>query len=362
MPVRVTMAAWIGSSNAGDELIHAALRRKLRARGVDVTVITADPGAARSSGAVGVGHLDAIGIARAIRADDALIVGGGGLLQDHTSACNLPHHLSRPAWARAVATPHAAVGVGAGPVRTRLGGTQVRHALGGAVGISARDQGSVDLLRGLGLRGVRLAADLALSLPSPPTAADDWITACLRPWRTTRSRLPVAIRSWRDTTPDDMVARLAHGLDDAARRLGLPVRLVAMQPGRDDMVHRRVAARMRAPVTVVSPPPREVLRVLAASRVVVAMRYHAAVGALLAGRPIAVVACDAKLMRLARDIGPGATQLPWTRAALAHLGETISGVVAHDEHLPAALARLRTRERVNDAILDVLLERTAHTA
>jgi polysaccharide pyruvyl transferase CsaB len=388
--VRVTVAAWIGSANAGDALIFTALRRKLLARGTRVTAIsTRAVTDAISAGAEApaeapaetadadhtdteadhtdaetdhaeveqVDHRALWSIALTIRGSDALIFGGGGLLQDQTSSFNLPYHLSRIAMARAFGTPFAAVGVGAGPLRTAAGRWQVRRALRGAVAISARDEGSVELLRTLGVPGVELSADLAVSLPEPDVAPADVICACLRPWRAARGRLPVATRTRSDITPTSMVARLAVGLDDASTRMGLPVRLVALQRGWDDLLHQRVAERMTRTVVLVTPPAHAVLDVIAASRVVVAMRYHAGIGALLAGRPAVLIGYDPKLDGLAGALGPAGALLPWAPDALAGLGPAVAAVAPHAARVPAALAGLRTREAVNDRIIDDLLAR-----
>ncbi|HSJ46641.1 MAG TPA: polysaccharide pyruvyl transferase family protein [Euzebyales bacterium] len=354
--MRVTVTAWIGSVNAGDELIFAALRDKLLARGTHVTAISTRPAAGRDTGVTDVGHLAPAAVLGAIRSSDALIFGGGGLLQDRTSPFNLPYHLSRLAVARATGTPRAVIGVGAGPLRTTVGRAQVRAALRGTTAVSVRDRGSVEVLRRTGVRDVRLAADLALSLPAPSAAAEDRICACLRPWRPTQGRLPAGTRSRRDVTAPAMVDRLARGLDDAARRLGLPVRLVAMQPGWDDLLHARVAERMHADVSLVSPPTERVLDVIAASRVVVAMRYHAAIGAVLAGRPATLIGYDGKLVGIAEAMGPAARLLEWAPADLNLLGAATAGVADEGADLPGVLADLRMRERVNDTVLDDVLD------
>ena len=350
--MRVTVAAWIGSANAGDELIFSALRDKLVARGTRVTAISTTP----RVGVHTVGHLAPAAVITAIRSSDAFVLGGGGLLQDQTSPFNLPYHLSRLAIARVAGTPRAVVGVGAGPLHSGLGRVQVRAALRGATAVSVRDHGSGEVLRHAGVTDVRLAADLALALPAPTVAPADRICACLRPWRTARGRLPVSTRGRRDVTPETMVDRLARGLDEAAGRLGLPVRLVAMQPGWDDLLHARVAERMHTDVSVVSPPAARVLDEIAASRVVVAMRYHAAIGAVLAGRPATLVGYDPKLGGIAEAMGPAARLLAWTPAALGLLGAATSAVAAEGGGLAAVLAGLRERERVNDTVLDDLLD------
>lgn len=353
--MRVTVAAWIGSTNAGDDLIFGALCHKLHVRGTRVTAISTRPAQTARAGVDAVDHRDLRGILGAIRSSDALVFGGGGLLQDQTSGFNLPYHLSRIAMARATRTPFAVVGVGAGPLRTAAGRWQVRQALRGAVGVTARDAGSLELLRSLGVDGARLAADLAVSLPAPDVAPVDVICACLRPWRAARGRLPVGTRSRSDITATPMVARLAAGLDEAAARTGMPVRLVAMQQGWDDLLHARVAERMSCTVDVVSPPVEGVLAEVAASRVVVAMRYHAGIAAVLAGRPAVLIGYDPKLDGLATALGPAGALLPWDPGALAELGQSVAAVTPHADRVPDALAELRTRESVNDDVLDALL-------
>lgn len=352
--MRVTVAAWIGSANAGDELIFAALRRKLLARGAHVTAVTLRPAAEDPAA---VGHADPVGLARAVRASDALVLGGGGLLQDQTSSANLPYHLSRLTLARLLGTRRAIVGVGAGPLRTAAGRAQVRRALRGVTAISVRDTASAEVLRSLGIGGVRVAADLAVSLPAPDVAPADVLCACLRPWRAGRTRLPVRTRVGTDITPTTMVDRLARGLDRAAGALGLPIRLVAMQPGWDDLLHARVADRLLADVELCSPPADRVLDVIAASRAVVAMRYHAGIAALLAGRPTTLVGYDPKLTALAGAMRGAARLLDWTPADLDHLGAaTVVVAGTGGAGLAAALADLRARERGNDAVLDEVLE------
>src|SRR5688572_2849834 len=125
--MRVLVAAWVGSTNLGDELIFAALVRKLRARGVDVTAVSVDPAATTAAhGVAAVAHSDLNGLWRALSECDAVVFGGGGLLQDETSPFNLPYHLSRLWLARLRSRRAVAVGVGAGRLDTAVGRRLVR--------------------------------------------------------------------------------------------------------------------------------------------------------------------------------------------------------------------------------------------
>jgi polysaccharide pyruvyl transferase CsaB len=349
--MRCTVAAWIGSTNLGDELIFAALRAKLASRGVVVSALSVDPAATSAShGVPGLRRRSAL----ARRQGDLMVLGGGGLLQDETSSLNLPFHLSPVALARTRRTPIAGVALGAGRLTTRAGRALVRRMLGG-VELSVRDRPSADLLESIGLPRPVLAADLALSLPRPSVEPVDRIVACLRPWSGGRHRLPVALRA--STTPDWFLAGAASALDELADRAGLPVHLVALDAERDDPVHQAVAARMRSGVTTARPGLDEVVGEVAASRLVVATRYHGAIAAALGGRPVALIGYSPKVEALAGDLGTAATLLRWDRAELAELAGRAVPLLGRHDDMEQALGSLRERGSGNDAVLDRLLER-----
>ena len=351
---RVLVAAWVGSTNLGDELVFTGLRAKLTARGATVSAVSVDPPAtAAAHGVQALDHRDLVGLINTVGDADAVVFGGGGLLQDETSPLNLPYHLSRLAVARRRATPFAAVGVGAGRLDTRLGRTLVRRGLRGAVGVTARDAESVRLLEAVGLRGVQLAADLAVGLPTPEAAALDRLVVCLRPWSAGRKRLPAGLRG--DATPDALVDAAARALDEAADVTGLPVHFVALQSDRDDALHRRVADRMAAAATTAAPGVGDVLAEIARSRVVVAMRYHGGIGALLAARPCVLIGYAPKVDALARELGAGGALLDWSPAGIAGLPKAVEAVIGHQDAVAAGRQRLRRRDAANDAVLDRLL-------
>lgn len=355
---RVLVAAWVGSTNLGDELVFAGLHAKLAARGAAVAVVSVDPAATTAAhGVAALDHRDLAGLIAATGQADAVVLGGGGLLQDETSPLNLPYHLSRVAVARGRGTPFAAVGVGAGRLDTHLGRLLVRRGLRGAAAVSARDADSARLLEAVGVRDVGVAADLALGLPVPAVAPTDRLVVCLRPWSAGRKRLPAGLRG--DATPDAVVAAVGHALDQAANATGLAVRFVALQRDRDDALHRRIAERMDATVTTATPDLDAVLGEIAAARAVVAMRYHAGIGAVLAARPCVLIGYAPKVDALAGELGRGGTLLGWDPRDLGGLARAVDAVSGHAEAVANARDRLRERERGNDAVLDQLLHRRA---
>ncbi len=353
----LTVGGWIGSKNAGDELVHAGLRKLLAERGVDVCAITVDPaGTAARHGGATVSRTRAAAGMWAGRAQGSLVLGGGGLLQDETSVWNLPYHLAPVAAARRRGLHVAGIGLGAGPITSAIGRRMVGAALSG-IDLTVRDDSSADVLAGLGLPRPQVGADLALELPDPQLGAvEDVLAVALRPWSGRRHVLPV---SWsRRSLEPEHVARLVQLVDAVAARLGLGVRFVAFDTEKDDPLHRAVAERLKAEVTeVLAPDPFGALAAVAGSRAVVAMRYHAGIAALLGRRPAVLLGYSPKVNSLAADVGAGFGSVPWSVADPAAVGAAATRAVgqAGEGVLDAALARLRTRGRANSLALDRLL-------
>lgn len=352
----VLAAGWTGSTNLGDELVLRGLRAHLDALGARVTALTTDVAATRMAhGIAAVGHTDVLGTWGAVGRADALVLGGGGILQDQTSAFNLPYHLSRAWLARVRRTPWAAVGVGAGPVSTAVGRRLLR-TLRGARAISVRDAPSAAALAACGVHGTSVAADLAFALPAPRQDPADRMVICLRPWGG-GGRLPVSTERLRAATPPGFVAAAARALDAAADATGLQPVLVALDTVRDADLHDRIAARMRTSAKCVVPTLDSVLADIAAARVVVGMRFHAGVAAALAGRPAVLIGYAPKVVALAEDVGPGGVVLPWRPDSLEGLAAAVQTVIGRDDDMAAAAAALRHRGAGNRRALEILLSR-----
>ena len=162
--------------------------------------------------------------------------------------------------------------------------------------------------------------------------------------------MPVGARR-RHHLDEELLAALALGLDDLSTRTGLPVRFVALQADRDDAVHAQVAARMRAPSERRCPGVHEVVGEVAAGRLVVAMRYHAGIAAVLGGRPAVLLGYSPKVEALADELGDGAQLLPIQAAAIRGLGETGRAVIGQEAAVTRARALLQRRLQVDRAAI-----------
>ena len=367
--MKVLVAGWVGSTNLGDELVFAGLRRLLAEHDTEVAVISRNVEATRAVHGVGaVADTDLYGLLRAAGTADLVVFGGGGLLQDTTSPFNLPYHLSRILAARLRGTPVVGVGLGAGALDTRLGRAEVVRGLRPLAGLSVRDRASQQLLTDLGIADVQLGTDLAVALadagpqsalpeaPSvqPPAALragaqPTSLAVCLRPWSGRRGRLPAQARG--DATPQQHVDQLAAQLDLIAGRTGLAVRFVALQRDRDDDFHARVASQMRAPSTRVAPALDELLGEVSQATAVVSMRYHGGMAAMLTGRPAVLIGYAAKVGSLAEEFGDAGALLPFEPQALARLAPAVEDVVERAPSVAAARARLLARQEVDRRLL-----------
>ncbi|HEY7704869.1 MAG TPA: polysaccharide pyruvyl transferase family protein [Acidimicrobiia bacterium] len=354
--MEVFVSAWVGSTNLGDELIFSALAGKLGRLGVKVTAASVSPAStALAHGVAAVPSSHPTQLLGAMMRADRLVLGGGGLLQDETSNVNLPYHMWRPVVARYLRTPIAGIGLGAGPLRTRGGRRWVQAGLRHVRALTVRDQPSADLLRSLGLEAT-VTADLAWSLPVPEARPPlDHFVVSLRP--------PVPASAWRTAAQgvrmpgEDWVAAAAGALDEISGRTGLPARFVAMQADRDQAVHELVAGRMSSPVSFSSPDLNGLINELGSGRIGIAMRYHAAIGTALAGRPVGLIGYSPKMEALASDLGDGAGLVANDPDGLRALPAAIERVSGADEAMSAATARLREREAGNDEAIHRLLER-----
>jgi len=87
--VKLLQLGYAGHGNAGDEALLAAELAALRAAGSepDIRVVSGDPDATlRLHGVDAVARSDPFALHKALRWCDGLVVGGGSLLQDVTSA------------------------------------------------------------------------------------------------------------------------------------------------------------------------------------------------------------------------------------------------------------------------------------
>ncbi len=168
---RALVVGFYGAPNVGDEVLLDLLVRRIRELGGEPVVASIDPSLTRRMHGVDAVQFANVGdIARALMHCDVLVMGGGGIFQDHhpfnLDAVYLPYAndisgYARPMLlARQLGVPTIVWGQGVGPLSSEGARTLVRELFQHAAAVSVRDESSKALLRQIGVdRDILVAAD-----------------------------------------------------------------------------------------------------------------------------------------------------------------------------------------------------------
>ncbi len=277
--MRLLVSGYYGFGNLGDEALLAGMLSGLPS--VQATVLSGQPEATQTLHNVGAVHrLTGLG---ALVTHDALLSGGGGLLQDKTSSRSLRYYLGVISLAKRLGKRVVVYGQSVGPL-SAAGEKAVARALKG-VPVAVRDKPSQTLLARLNIPA-ELVADAALALPAPLARPADAAPV-----------LFVPRGGFREVTA--AFARVAQRLEAE----GVPLAGLALQPGEDD---RPLAELVRAAPSLqklTTNTPGEALETVAGSRYVVSARLHGLIFAARAGRPASGVAYDPKVAAFCAEAG-----------------------------------------------------------
>lgn len=159
--MRLLISGYYGFENFGDEALLAALIAELGS--YDITVLSGNPAATTRLHGVRAVHRYR-GALGAIARTDALIFGGGGLLQDRTSHRSLLYYTGLIRAAKLFRKRVVLLGQSLGPLSAR-GEEQVKRAVNGTA-LGVRDDISFALAEQLHLAPTK-TPDIALTLPAP---------------------------------------------------------------------------------------------------------------------------------------------------------------------------------------------------
>lgn len=297
---RIVISGYYGFSNTGDEAVLASIVSGLRRHvggDVDIVVLSARPDeTAKTHNVCAVPRMDLARVREAVSGCDLFISGGGSLLQDATSFKSLAYYLLTITIARRAGRRVMIMGQGIGPLRRMASRQLTRRALNGVPLIAVRDSGSADLLARIGVRRPRIevTADPTFAIePCAPGEARRLLAeAGIGP---DEDVVAVALRDWPETS--GIGAAAADALADLSDRLPARLLLVPMQAPHDVNTASRIRQVLgdRVAVLPAECSPKQVIGVVSASRMVVAMRLHALIFAASAGVPAVGIAYDPKV-------------------------------------------------------------------
>ena len=150
----VVMSGYYGFSNAGDDAILQSIHEGIMAASdeIGVTVLSRDPELTRRQyGLAAVPRFSFFQVKRVLKRCDALLSGGGSLLQDRTSTRSLVYYLSVIRWAKRMGKPVMLYANGIGPVTRPENREKVKQTVELADVVTLRDQASARELLDMGV-------------------------------------------------------------------------------------------------------------------------------------------------------------------------------------------------------------------
>jgi polysaccharide pyruvyl transferase WcaK-like protein len=289
---RILLTGGYGAGNLGDDLLATVAAATLRAEGAEVLVAAGDRGLREAELTQHRSRLR-----RVLGRGDLLLLGGGGLFNDHWGLEYSTYFTSLGAIARARGAGAAAAGLGVEPPHTPAGRLLLATAAQLLRPFGVRDPASLVLLRRFLAGRPRLGIDLGwLAAPDLTASAGDPVLAV-----TVAGETAAAARRRLDLLQQILVPT-------ARERPGTEIRLIAMQRHHerlhdDAQLLAELADRLRDHRTVRVCPSTvaEARQAFAGASVAVGYRLHGLLLGFLAGARVLAVSRSAKV---AETFGP----------------------------------------------------------
>ena len=308
----MVVSGYYGYDNMGDEAILQRITEKF-GRDYRLLVLSKQPAETmRRYPVEAVYRFAPLTVRKAIRTSDAVLSGGGSLLQNRTSRRSLWYYLWVIRQAEHYGKKTVIYANGVGPISGRSSRAMTGHVLNAASQITVRDEDSAEELRRLGVTGqITVTADPVFTMPRPEEGAGVHMLESAGILTEGRQRLlGVSLRSM------DMSRRgiLCCGqlLDQVCGETGcVPVFLCMQQPTDLEMA-QKVQAVMKTAGRVLTGcnTAEEMIRAISAMEAVVSMRLHPLIFAAVAGTPMAGFAFDPKVTALLRDLDMPVLDMP----------------------------------------------------
>ncbi len=332
-PPRFVVSGYFGCGNAGDEAVLAGLLSALRetSRQSETTVLSQNPRASEVlHGVRSVHRMKWQAVKGALQDNDALISGGGSLLQDTTSLKSLLYYLLIMRAARFFNKPVMMCAQGIGPLNLPISKKLVAASARRCNAITVRDTASAKLLQSLGVNHpvVEVTADLAFALDGAPEAALN-VVKTLERLAPLEGSIVVALRPWGDSANRTQYKALVTSL---LGRVQQHVVLLPMQHPADLElamdIYAATAAHPRCSVLTQPYGPTLLISLLQRANIVVAMRLHALILGVAAGVPPVALSYDPKVDALMHSIKREEYLFRWNSLNIDSLLEHVEAMLA----------------------------------
>ena len=300
---RAILCGYYGKGNGGDEALLASLLQMLP-ESVTPLVLSGNPAETRKRyGVSSCDRMSAIQVLKAMRQSDALIWGGGSLIQDVTSALSPLYYGGLMGLARQRGLKTIAWAQGIGPLKRKLTRRIARLSFAGCAAVSVRDRASTALLHEWQIP--------CIQAPDPVWALDSKPVKGL--WDLPAPRVAVTLRSHPTLTPERLT-NLTQALISFQKATQTCILLVPFQASQDLSIAESIQSQLTGPNRLFRlKDPRELKGLFRGVEMAIGMRYHSLIMAAAEECSCFALSYDPKVSQLMMELNmPGweINQLP----------------------------------------------------
>ena len=362
---KILIVGYHGYGNSGDEAILLAMKNNIISLypEADLTALSHKPeDTSALYGVRAIQRFSLPAIVSAIRKRDVIVVGGGTLIQDGTSARSLFYYLGIIAIAKLFRKRVMIYANGVGPVTRRFGRFMTRWLVNKVDLITLREGLSFDELQSYGVTKPRtvVTADPVFTLSGAPREEALAVLAAENV-PTDRPIIGVSVREWHKSV--GFTAQLAALCDSAAQTYNATILLIPMQYPQDLAISQALIDAMQQPAYILQKKwnPETLMGVMGLMDCVISMRLHALIYAAVQSVPMLGVVYDPKIqyylkaleMPCAGDVREDALDL---KSMQTQLSDLIDHHAAYAAALAVKAAELREKGMENGRLLVELIQ------
>lgn len=290
--MRAVLCGYYGKGNGGDEALLATLLQMLPAQ-VNPIVLSGNPEETQTRyGVAACDRFSPSAVWQALRQSDALIWGGGSLMQDSTSVISPLYYGGLMELAQRMNLQTIAWAQGIGPLQRALTRWLTRRNLAGCTAVSVRDAGSAALVANWQIPCL-LAPDPVWALESEPVPGL---------WDLPAPRVAVALRSHPQLTLQRLQI-LTQALIDFQKATQTCILLLPFQPVQDLGIAQTIQAQLPGVSQILTlTNPRQLKGVFHGVEMAIAMRFHGLIMAAASECRCFAISYDPKVTQLTQDL------------------------------------------------------------
>ncbi len=292
MAIRALLSGYYGKGNGGDEALLATLLQMLPPS-VTPVVLSGNPLVTQQHyGVEAFPRMQLLSVVQTLRSCDALIWGGGSLIQDATSAVSPFYYGIIMATAQKMGLKTIAWGQGIGPVKRRSTRWLARQCFAGCTQVSVRDRVSAGLLSQWNIPHI-LAPDPVWALASKPVPElEDLPTP----------RVAITLRNHPQLTVERL-NNLVQALVDFQQATGTFIILLPFQQSQDLAIAQIMQSALQDNSQIISLEDPQMLKgVFRGVDMAIGMRLHSLIMGASEGCPCFALSYDPKVNRMMEDL------------------------------------------------------------